>query len=194
MKKITQYFIIGVLGVSFLTSCKKNAPTATSLTSVGENTNTGSVDAGTISREIYVSGIPGKIHEVRVRIKGSTSYTHELVVYLKSPSGEILQLCARESDPANNSLYPSFDVTFSDKSLTSVANWKNSNSTNFYGTFKPRGSLTSGYYVTGTITSFAGYKGGTPNGTWTLYFSDDGYFNANDAHFSSWELFLSTDN
>jgi len=118
MKKIIQYFIIGVLGVSFLTSCKKNAPTATSLTSVGENTNTGSVDAGTISREIYVSGIPGKIHEVRVRIIGSTSYTHELEVYLKSPSGEIL----------------------------------------------------------------------------TLYFSDDGYFNANDAHFSSWELFLSTDN
>ncbi|HSY62772.1 MAG TPA: proprotein convertase P-domain-containing protein [Cytophaga sp.] len=192
MRKLFKCVVIAALGFVLLTGCKKNDPTPTALASVGKNTTTGSVDVGTLTKTIYVSGLSGTIHEVKVRFIGSSTYTTDIQLYLKSPSGKILQLCADESRGTYNATYPAIDVTFSDAASVSVANWTSTGSMTFSGTFKPRGSLSTGFATTGTITSLSGYNGDTPNGTWTLYASDD---DAGDTfYYTSWELFLSTVN
>jgi subtilisin-like proprotein convertase family protein len=190
MKKLLQYTTIAALGLSLLTGCKKNDPTVTALASVGTNTSASSVDVGTLTKTIYVTGLSGNINEVKVRFIGSSTYTTDIQLYLKSPSGKILQLCANESRGTYNTAYPAIDVTFSDAASVSVSNWTSTSSLSFSGTFKPRGSLSTGFATTGTTTSLSGYKGDAPNGTWTLYASDD---DAGDTfYYTSWELFLST--
>lgn len=193
MKKLVQYLTIAALGVSLLTGCKKKDPTPTALASVGTNTTTGSVDASTMTRTIYVSGLSGNINDVKVRFQGSCTWTSDLELYLKSPSGKILQLCADEARASNNSSYPSIDLTFTDTG-SSLATWTSSSTGSFTGTFKPRGytASSSSYLYTGTTSSFSGYKGDAPNGTWTLYVCDDS--SSDILYFNSWELFLSTSN
>lgn len=186
MKKLLKYTTIAALGLALLTGCKKKDPTPTALSSVGTNTTAGSVDLGSITRQIYVSGLSGKIHEVKVNFMGSSRYTGEVELYLKSPSGKVLQLCADEAGASSSAI----NVTFTDAASISVANWTSSGSSSFSGTFKPRGSLNPGYTYTGTTSDLAGYKGNDPNGTWTLYVTDD--TGADYTYFTSWELFLST--
>lgn len=191
MKKLLQYTTIAALGLALLTSCKKSDPTPTALASVGKNSTSAGVDNSSASREITVSGLSGKIHEVKVNVIGSSAYTSDVQMYLKSPSGKMLQLCASESNAAT---YATINVTFTDAASTPVTNWKIANGdASFNGTFKPRGSLSAGYNgYTGTTPNLGGYKGNSPNGTWTLYFCDDE--GGITSYLTSWELFISTVN
>lgn len=195
MKKIVQCLTIAVLGTLFLNSCKKSEPIPTALASVGSNTISETVDYGTLTKTLYVSGLSGNVNEVQVRFKGSSPFTADVELYLKSPSGKILQLCNnldRQQAPDVNTTYPMIDVTFSDAATVAIKDWTLVSTAALVGTYRPQGGITAGYFTTGTITNLAGFKGETPNGTWTLYVSDDA--NRDILTFTSWELLLSTVN
>jgi hypothetical protein len=97
-------------------------------------------------------------------------------------------LCGDES----NAYYAPINVTFTDAASYNVTDWQTANNSSAYfkGTFKPNGSLATAYAFKGTVKTLSGYKGDSPNGTWTLYASDD--LKGDALVFTSWELFLST--
>ncbi len=188
MKKTAKILTLLLVAGSILSACKKKDNEVTAFASAGVNSSTGAIDVGSISRSITASGFSNNVHDVKVRFQGSHALLGEAELFLRSPSGKILELMTDPTD-ASSSL---IDVTFSDAGSVSADVWSSGtgSTANFTGTFKPAGTLNSGYTYTGTITTFAGFKGDTPNGTWTLYMSDDvggDYFNI-----TSWELSLST--
>jgi subtilisin-like proprotein convertase family protein len=186
MKKTAKILTLLLVAGSILSACKKKDNEPTAFASAGRNTITGSVDNGTLIRTLTTSGFSNNVHDVKITVQGSCTLLSDIELYLKSPSGKILELV---SDPNDGTT--SFSPTFSDAGTYAANVWNTGGGTTWDGIYKPEGSLSTGSNsYTGTITSFAGFKGDTPNGTWTLYVCDDA--GADILYFTSFELFIST--
>jgi len=152
------------------------------LSTVGTNTTTASIDSQTITRTIAVSGFSSTLTQVTCQIQLTHSFAADIDLYLQSPNGQIIELTTDNGGFGSTT----FNVTFSDSGASSITTWTTGNVS---GTYKPEGTLTADV-ITPNITSMAGFNGYSPNGTWTLHIRDDSSLDY--LNFTSWSLQLAT--
>lgn len=119
-------------------------------------------------RTIAVSGIAGLTTLVTIRINITHTWDGDLDIFLGDPNGNWLELTTDNGGTGENFT----NTVFADDGPTNIT----SGNAPFTGRFQPEGSLDpSGSPVdrTGTITTFAGFNGANPNGTWILRIGDD---------------------
>lgn len=139
------------------------------LTNVGTNTQVESFDISTKQKTFDLSSLSGTVCNVTINIKLKHTWPQEIDMYLRSPSGKILELCT-DNGPSGRVTIFDFNVTFSDLGTNNITSW--STTGNISGTYKPEGSLTSDGY-TPNITNFAGFTDDPIQGVWTLIIRDD---------------------
>ena len=107
MKKTAKILTLLLVAASVLSACKKKDDEVTAFASAGRNTITGSVDNGTLVRTITTSGFSNKVYDVKITVMGSCTLLSDIELYLKSPSGKILELVSDPTD-GNSSFSPTF--------------------------------------------------------------------------------------
>jgi subtilisin-like proprotein convertase family protein len=153
----------------------------------GTNTSAQTFDNTNIVKTINVSGITGNIGNVTCNVKFKHTFPYDVNLYLKSPSGQIVELMSEITDNVDsNGTEYTYNLTFSDAGIN-ISNLVIGNITQ---TFKPEGGLDAGPVVTPTITSMSGFNTFSPNGTWTLYASDTALFDS--MTFTSFTLNIAT--
>ena len=119
------------------------------------------------SSVINVTGLPNAIASSLIQVGVSINHPadNNLIIYLTSPAGQTLIIANQVGGSGTN-----FSNTiFADNAASSIT----AGSAPFSGTYKPSGE-TSSLCLNTTVTSFAGFGGGSivPNGTWTLKVAD----------------------
>jgi subtilisin-like proprotein convertase family protein len=116
---------------------------------------------------LSVSGYNGNISSGSMYITLDLTHTYvgDLVLFLEAPNGQILGLSNRSGGSGDNFT----NTVFADSGLTTIA----SGSAPYTGLYKPLASTFTSC-ITSTVTSFAGFGGGSisPNGTWRLHVYD----------------------
>lgn len=156
------------------------ASTGGTLSTVGTNSTTASIDNQTITRTITLSGYNSTISQVTCQIQLTHTFAADIDMYLQSPTGQIIELTTDNGGFGSTT----FNVTFADSGTSNITTWTTGNVS---GTYKPEGTLTSDV-ITPNITTMAGFNGYSPNGTWTLHIRDDSSLDT--LSFSSWSLQL----
>lgn len=135
---------------------------------------------GNMSSSLSMTGIPAGaiINNVRVNFNVNHTYDGDLVINLRAPNSQVLNLVNRRGGSGNN---------FTNTTVSSAAALSfGSASAPFTNTFAPDGANATAT-VGSTVNNFTALYG-TPNGTWTLYISD---FSKNDAgSLLDWTLYI----
>lgn len=144
---------------------------------VFSNATNGNVNNTGVTRNIVVSGVTGTISNIQVKMRfWSNDCPNDVEIFLRSPANKIIRLKANGTGgctQAGNQTI--FDVDFSDYGSTNTIPFIPSGTT-LNGLYKPEGSIvtstTPAPSITSTISTFSGYIGDNPNGTWGLIFKD----------------------
>jgi subtilisin-like proprotein convertase family protein len=120
------------------------------------------------TKNFVVSGISGTTTLVTFTLNITHETDSDLDIFLLAPTGQILELSTDNGGNGNDYT----NTVFSDAGATNIT----AGAAPFTGTFRPEGTLTASgapLNLTATITTFAGFNGLNPNGTWSLRFGDD---------------------
>jgi subtilisin-like proprotein convertase family protein len=137
---------------------------AKALTQSFAPTNPGPIPDFPAPRTLFnfsVSGFSGTTTDATLLLNLDHTFDTDLQIFLIAPTGQILELATNVGGAGDNFT----NTLFTDAAITRIT----SGGAPFTGSYLPEGSLaTSSGGVTGTITSFAGFQGLDPNGTWSL--------------------------
>ena len=125
-------------------------------------------DYNVIDVDLPVTGIIGNTTLVTLIVQIEHDWDQDLDFFLGDPTGKLLELSTDNGGMEDDY----FTTLFTDAASLNIT----SGSSPFNGSYKPEGSLSpSGYPVSrrGSITTFAGFNGLNPNGTWKLRIGDD---------------------
>lgn len=125
-------------------------------------------DSSCLVRTKSISGIADLTAQVELLLDLTHTSDQDLDIYLRAPTGQILELSSHNGGSGDNYT----NTRFSDSGATNIT----AGTPPFTGTYQPQGSLNpSGTpcNLTPTITSFAALDGLDPNGDWTLFIGDN---------------------
>lgn len=130
-------------------------------TAIPDNSCTGATSTITVTGA--ETSVPSSGISVKLNI--THSYDADLVIFLVSPSGQVLNLAKQVGSSGDNFT----NTIFSDGAANSIS----AGIAPFNGTYRPQGALVTDC-ITSTVTSFSAFDGGTvnPNGVWTLKIFD----------------------
>ena len=137
-----------------------------------------------------VSGLTGLVTKVTVSIgKLSHEYPEDIVMVLRSPSGE---MCMLMGHCGNGNSISDVDLVFDDAASNSLPQ----NSLFASGTFKPTGfgpflDILSPDIVNPYGTTLSVFNGVNPNGSWSLWIMDDKFFDTGQIA-NGWDLTITT--
>ncbi len=114
-------------------------------------------DQSTVSSDLVVSGLPGKVADVNVQLSFNHTYQPDLDVFLIGPEGTRVELFTDVGGSANSF---STNLWLDDEGFTPIA----SETDIFSTTYRPESLL-------------SGFNGQDPNGTWNLEITDDAGLN-----------------
>ncbi|MBZ0326945.1 MAG: hypothetical protein K8F54_05025 [Altibacter sp.] len=155
------------------------APTAFTITP-----NSAIANNTAYANNIVVSGVTGTTSLVTLTLTITHGNDADIDIFLQSPTGQILELSTDNGGTGNNYT----NTVFSDAGATNIT----AGVPPFTGTFRPEGTLTASgapLNITANITTFVGFNGAAPNGTWILRIGDD--LAANTGTFNSATLTIS---
>jgi subtilisin-like proprotein convertase family protein len=139
------------------------APTAFTITP-----NSAIANNTAYANNIIVSGVTGTTTLVTLSLTIAHTNDADLDIFLQSPTGQILELSTDNGGTGDNYT----NTVFSDAGASNIT----AGTAPFTGTFRPEGTLTASgapLNITANITTFAGFNGAAPNGTWILRIGDD---------------------
>jgi uncharacterized repeat protein (TIGR01451 family) len=140
---------------------------------------------------IFVSGLTGLVSKVTVNLNGLThSFPDDLDILLISPSGQKVMLM---SDAGGSHSLTNVNLVFDDLADTNLPDAGRI----FSGTYKPTDyepgdSFPPAVPIAGTPSvSLASFRGGNPNGTWSLFVVDDSTGDAGSIS-GGWSMTINT--
>jgi hypothetical protein len=154
---------------------------------------------------ITVANVAGAITKVTVTVTGLSHNTaSDVDMLLRGPGGQAIMLLSDVGDDGN---WSSDAITFDDAAAATYQTTSGNTNTNLPGgTYRPTNS-SSGNAVCATdtqpagssapsITTLAGFNGlsgASVNGDWSLFISDDCFFNGGGSISGGWSLSITTD-
>jgi hypothetical protein len=143
-----------------------------------------------LSKTVILSGLPTSVpsNQISVTVNVIVAGALDLNMYLTAPNGSILKLMHYSGFGGGGSSL--VNTVFSDLGASI-----STGTAPYTGTFLPSGSLSTTCSVTSNVVRFGDIGGGTvnPNGTWTLFISENGFVSSG-ATLNNWSVNIKSGN